>query len=102
MDSREIIAYVMGRPLDFDPGAKEAYSNFGYCVLGRVIEKVSGLSYADYVRKEILAPLGIARMRQGRSLENLRAEDEVRYYVRDHTIRNSVFDIGKKVLIQYG
>jgi CubicO group peptidase (beta-lactamase class C family) len=37
-----IIRNMLGKPLDFDPGAKYVYSNFGYCVLGRVIEKVTG------------------------------------------------------------
>src|SRR5262249_38714238 len=54
-----IIASMWKRPLDFDPGARSCYSNFGYCVLGRVIEKVSGISYEAYVREHILAPLGI-------------------------------------------
>ena len=65
----EIIEYMMGRSLDFAPGTKEAYSNFGYCVLGRLIEKVSGMPYVTYVQKEVLGPLGIHRMRLGRSLE---------------------------------
>ena len=33
---------MLRQPLDFDPGNEYAYSNFGYCLLGRVIEKVSG------------------------------------------------------------
>ena len=37
-----IIRYMFGQPLDFAPGASYAYSNFGYCLLGRVIEKVTG------------------------------------------------------------
>jgi hypothetical protein len=64
-----VIRYMFGRPLDFDPGSRYAYSNFGYCVLGEVIYRVSGQSYEDYVRKEILGPLGIRRMRLGKSLE---------------------------------
>ncbi|MBL7038705.1 MAG: beta-lactamase family protein [Pirellulaceae bacterium] len=54
-----IVCYMLGQPLDFDPGTKYAYSNFGYCVLGRVIEQVSGEPYEQYVRKHVLAPLGI-------------------------------------------
>ena len=39
-----------------------AYSNFGYCVLGRVIEKLTGQPYADYVRAEVLSRCGITDM----------------------------------------
>jgi N-acyl-D-amino-acid deacylase len=75
-----IIRYMLRRPLDFDPGSKYVYSNFGYCLLGRVVEKVSGQGYEEYVRKEVLAPLGIRRMRLGKTLLEDRAEGEVRYY----------------------
>ena len=44
---------MLCRPLDFDPGSEYAYSNFGYCLLGRVIEKRSGQDYETYVRKEV-------------------------------------------------
>lgn len=87
----EIIQFMMGRPLDFAPGTKEAYSNFGYCVLGRVIEKVTGISYVAYVQKELLASLGIHRMRLGRSLEADRAKDEVKYYSGNDAKVRSVF-----------
>ena len=39
---RAIIRYMLGKPLDFDPGTRYVYSNFGYCLLGRVIEAVTG------------------------------------------------------------
>jgi len=58
-----IIGDMLSRPLDFDPGSRDAYSNFGYCLLGRIVERASGMSYGDYVRAEVLAPLGIKRMR---------------------------------------
>lgn len=99
---RAIIAYMMGRPLDFDPGTREAYSNFGYCVLGRLIEKVSGVSYEQYVKKEVLSPLGIKRMQIGHSLEAGRAAGEVRYYARSQRSVTSIFDPTKRVSQQYG
>ena len=79
-DQEAIIHYMLRRPLDFNPGERYAYSNFGYCLLGRVIEKVSKKGYEDYVKEKVLAPLGIVRMRQGRTLANERAKGEVKYY----------------------
>jgi N-acyl-D-amino-acid deacylase len=52
---REIIRYMLGQPLDFDPATRYAYSNLGYCVLGRVIEKITGLAYDKYVQEQVLA-----------------------------------------------
>jgi N-acyl-D-amino-acid deacylase len=40
----DIVRFMTTRSLDFDPGTRYAYSNFGYCVLGRVIEKISGVT----------------------------------------------------------
>jgi CubicO group peptidase (beta-lactamase class C family) len=45
--------------LAFAPGDKYAYSNISYWLLGKVIEQASGMSYGDYVRAHIAAPLGI-------------------------------------------
>ena len=44
----------------FPPGARWAYSNAGYVLLGLAIERVSGLSYADYVRERIFRPTGMS------------------------------------------
>lgn len=46
-------------PLAFQPGERFEYSNAGYIVLGLIVEKVSGESYADYVRKHIYEPAGM-------------------------------------------
>ncbi len=60
-----IIRVMLGKPLDFDPGHRYAYSNYGYCLLGRVIEKLSGESYEQYVKTKVLAPIGVTAMRIG-------------------------------------
>jgi len=44
---------------EFEPGSRRAYSNYGFILLGVVIEKVSGESYYDYVRKHVYAPAGM-------------------------------------------
>ncbi|MFC2158315.1 serine hydrolase domain-containing protein [Acidobacteriota bacterium] len=55
----EIIAKFKGRPLEFESGSQFKYSNSGYILLGYIIEKVSGLSYADYIKENIFDPLGM-------------------------------------------
>jgi D-alanyl-D-alanine carboxypeptidase len=47
------------RRLVFEPGAKYAYSNIGYWLLGRAVERASLQSFAEYVRDHILQPLGV-------------------------------------------
>jgi CubicO group peptidase (beta-lactamase class C family) len=48
------------RPLRFEPGSRWEYSNYGFILLGAVIEKVSGESYYDYVREHIYIPAGMS------------------------------------------
>src|SRR5262249_14934665 len=50
--------HTMGVRLDFDPGTDSRYCNFGYILLGEIIEKVSGQPYEKYVRDNVLAPAG--------------------------------------------
>jgi D-alanyl-D-alanine carboxypeptidase len=47
------------RPLKFEPGSRWDYSNYGFLLLGRIIEKVSGVSYYDYVRDHIFKVAGM-------------------------------------------
>ncbi len=77
---RDVIRFMLGQPLDFAPGSRYAYSNFGYCLLGRVLEEKTGRSYEEYVSERVLEPLGITRMKIGGTLPGNRAEGEVTYY----------------------
>lgn len=79
--SETLIRYMKGMPLDFNPGEKWAYSNFGYIILGRVIERVSGMPYAEYVRARVLQPVGANRTQQGRSRMRDALPEEVKYYM---------------------
>jgi CubicO group peptidase (beta-lactamase class C family) len=98
-----IIRYMLGQQLDFNPGTRYAYSNFGYCLLGRVIEHAAGEAYDSFVKKNILEPAGIADMRIGASLESGRAKGEVRYYMPDDRPARSVFPEGpRRVPWPYG
>ena len=55
----DMIARLEKAPLEFAPGEKFAYSNSGYYLLGAVIEKASGKTYADFLQENIFTPLGM-------------------------------------------
>ncbi len=80
----ELISWVLdNRPLDNTPGTNFAYSNFGYSIVGRVIEKVTGKTYDQYVRESVLAPCGITDMELGGDTQAERKTRETAYYDRD-------------------
>ncbi|HEX4259690.1 MAG TPA: serine hydrolase domain-containing protein [Acetobacteraceae bacterium] len=76
----DLVGWMMGQRLAFDPGTKYLYSNFGYNVLGRVIEAVSGMPYADFVAQEVMRPAGAGRIVLGRTRPRDRLADEVEYW----------------------
>jgi CubicO group peptidase (beta-lactamase class C family) len=81
MNHAQLIAWTLRtQPLDHPPGQNYAYSNFGYCVLGRVIEKITKRPYADYVRTAVLKPCGITDMTIAGNTLPQRQPREVRYY----------------------
>lgn len=55
----QIIRYRLGKPLDYKPGTEALYSNYGYVILGQIVERASGMPYADYVERHVLQPMGI-------------------------------------------
>jgi CubicO group peptidase (beta-lactamase class C family) len=59
----DLLPLALAVPPEFAPGSSMAYSNSGYVVLGAIIEKLTGLSYGDFVQREIAAPLGMADTR---------------------------------------
>jgi CubicO group peptidase (beta-lactamase class C family) len=74
-----ITSTIENVPLTSQPGTQWIYSNFGYCILGRVIEQVTGQPYAAYVQANILGPCGITGMQIARNSERDRASNEVVY-----------------------
>ncbi|MGH2387768.1 MAG: serine hydrolase domain-containing protein, partial [Chloroflexota bacterium] len=56
----ELIDTFKHEPLDFVPGTKWSYSNSGYILLGAIIEKVSGLSYEQFLQEHVFDPLGMS------------------------------------------
>jgi CubicO group peptidase (beta-lactamase class C family) len=81
MNHAELITWTLAnRPLDHPPGQHFAYSNFGYCILGRVIEKLTSQPYPDFVRAEVLSRCGINDMVIAANRLEKRRSDEVKYY----------------------
>ena len=68
MTHRQLIAWTLEHmPLTAPPGQTFAYSNFGYCILGRVIEKLTGQAYAQYIKDNILKRCGITGMQMAKN-----------------------------------
>ena len=81
LTAAQLISWTLdNRPLDHVPGTAYAYSNFGYCVLGRVIEKVTGLDYEASVKDLVLQALGIIDMSIGGNTLADRLPGEVKYF----------------------
>jgi N-acyl-D-amino-acid deacylase len=97
-----VLRAMLRQKLDFDPGERYAYSNYGYCLLGRVIEKLTGQGYEEFVKVHVLAPIGVRSMRIGATGLDGRAPGEVCYY--HPGTAKSVFqaDLGQDVPSPYG
>ena len=85
----QIVKYMLTQPVEWEPGTKVMYSNFGFCLLGRVIEKLSGVTYEKYVTDELLKPIGISDMQIGKTLSA--AKGEVHYVDPDSPTGQCVF-----------
>lgn len=81
MNVDQLIGWAIdNRPLTSDPGTKYDYSNLGFMILGQVIEKLSGESYTDFIKENVLGPSGVKNMQiAGSKLED-RKPNEVKYY----------------------
>ncbi len=87
---REMVGRFRDQPLEFAPGERHAYSNSNYLVLGLVIEEVSGRTFGEFLRENILDPLGLNRTGLDSNLELLprRASG---YWVRGERIGNAPY-----------
>jgi D-alanyl-D-alanine carboxypeptidase len=82
MTPQQVISWGLNNVplLDTIPGRSYYYSHFGYVILGRVIEKITGESYQDAVQSLILTPCGITDMKIGGNTLAERQANEVKYY----------------------
>lgn len=99
----ELIAFQLRQKLRDKPGGAPQYSNIGYLVLSRVIEKVSGVSYEEYIQRHVLWPAGCYDMHIARNYYDERFPHEVKYYGSDPNDEIESFDgSGKMKPRQYG
>lgn len=91
-DAQTVIRFALSRKLHFTPGTRMCYSNLGYVILGKVIEKVSGMDYEQYVQNSILKPSGVFDMHVGRSLRKNKYLNEVNYYEQSNAQMIPAFD----------
>ncbi|MBL4653689.1 MAG: beta-lactamase family protein [Flavobacteriales bacterium] len=78
--SSAVINYMLIQSLDYEPGTRYSYSNFGYNVLGRIIEIKTGLTYGEYIQEEVLTPLGISNTVLGKTKLSKKFKRESQYY----------------------
>lgn len=74
---------VLNRPIRFEPGSWQRYSNLGYLLLSDIIAKVSGMSYEDFIQENVLKPAGCFDMHLASNYYEGKRENEVRYYTHE-------------------
>ena len=82
-EAEDFYRVVLNRRLKFAPGSWQSYSNFGYLLLSKVIEKVSGMPYEEFIRTEVLAPAGCYDMHIAGTYYEDKKDNEVRYYTHE-------------------
>jgi CubicO group peptidase (beta-lactamase class C family) len=77
--------FVTSRNLHFMPGTANSYSNMGYFFLGEIINRVTKLPFDQYIRNQVLFPLGIYDMQLANNLFEDKYPNEVKYYLPNRT-----------------
>ena len=99
----QLMVVQLKRPLKFEPGTWQDYSNFGYLALSMVIEKVSGMTYEEFIQKNVLHPAGCYGFRIGGNYYKDKYPEEVRYYCqKDDQPAEEFNNSGRKVTRCYG
>jgi len=86
---QEIVALVKDVPYQFEPGTSAKYTNTNFLLLGLVIEKVSGLSYADFIFNKVAVPLGMKGTMVG--ADDTLLDHRVAGYTWDNAYKNAEF-----------
>ena len=98
----DVVDYMMTKKLQHKPGDENHYSNVGYCVLGRIIEKKSGHSYFQTLTDEIGKPLGMKSLAIAHTRRAERAANEPDYISTEDSIQNIFNPSGAKITASDG
>lgn len=83
LSAEDLVRFQLGQRLRDNPGGSAQYSNIGYLVLSMIIERVSGMSYEEYLQTHVLRPAGCYDMHIARNYYEERYPHEVKYYGHD-------------------
>jgi len=100
LDVDDYIVFALSKRLHFQPGSHSSYSNIGFVILQRVIEKASGMDYESYVKNEIFKPLNIYDAHLANNWDSLRYDNEVRYYEVPEAEKVISFDGSKQSVLK--
>lgn len=99
----QLTTIQLGRPLKFEPGTWQEYSNYGYLALSMVIEKLSGMSYEDFIQENVFHPAGCVNFKIAGNYYADKHPGETRYYVqKDDEPVEEFNNSGRKVTRSYG
>ncbi len=100
----DIIRYMATtQNLEYTPGEDQVYSNFGYAILGRVIEHVTNKDYETYIKEEMMSELGAPSFNITKNLLADRQTNEVHYYDNaSSSLFPSIYGTGELVPGPYG
>jgi CubicO group peptidase (beta-lactamase class C family) len=99
----QLTTVQLGRPLKFEPGTWQEYSNYGYLALSMVIEKLSGMSYEDFIQENVFHPAGCVNFKIAGNYYADKHPGETRYYVqKDDEPVEEFNNSGRKVARSYG
>ena len=103
LSADDLIRFQLNQRLRCAPGGSAQYSNIGYLVLSCIIERVSGMSYEQYLQTHVLRPAGCYDMHIARNYYEERYPREVKYYGHDPGERIESYDgSGERRPREYG
>jgi CubicO group peptidase (beta-lactamase class C family) len=98
----DYVRYQLSKPLQEKPGTIYAYCNFCYTVLGMVIAKASGLSFADYIAKDVAGPMGLKNVLISPTVGKRLPQEIAKYYSAYKGLSAVYVTSDKRYPYQYG